>query len=137
MRTLLSALVLAVFALMPLRAVAEEPAASIQTVITGQISAFQANDVETAFGFASSTIQEKFGDPGNFGRMVENAYPMVWRPRRYEMRQLVDTDYGPVQVVLFEDASGGLHEAGYLMQQIDGIWRINGVQLRRMPAVGA
>ncbi|MEM1298715.1 MAG: DUF4864 domain-containing protein [Pseudomonadota bacterium] len=137
MTQLFRALVLVLIALMPLRAMADEPADTIQGVISDQLAAFQANDVETAFGFASPTIQEKFGDPANFGRMVELAYPMVWRPRRFEMRQLVDTDFGPVQVVLFEDGSGRLHEAGYLMQQVDGVWRINGVRLREVPQVGA
>ena len=69
--------------------------------------------------------------------MVAGAYPMVWRPRRYEMQQLVETAQGPVQVVLFEDLGGRFHEAGYLMQEVDGQWRINGVKLRRLPEVGA
>lgn len=137
MQRLLALALVLMMAVLPMRAAAEEPADSIQTVITGQIAAFRANDVDTAFGFASPSIQQKFGDPQNFGRMVSQAYPMVWRPRRFEMRQLVDTDFGPVQVVLFEDSAGTLHEAGYLMQQIDGLWRINGVQLRRVPQVGA
>lgn len=120
---------------LPLRA--EEPNNSIEAVIESQIQAFQRKDVAAAFTHASPTIQQKFGDAQTFGRMVEMAYPMVWQPRRHEMRQLVQTDFGPVQVVLFEDASGQLHEAGYLMQRIDGVWRINGVKLRALPGVGA
>ena len=138
MHPLLRTLAIALLVLLPLRAMAEQgPPKAIQDVITNQLTAFGANDLGTAFGFASPTIQRKFGDPENFGRMVALAYPMVWRPRRYEMRELVQTDLGPVQVVLFEDAQGRLHEAGYLMQQIDGAWRINGVKLRRLPEVGA
>lgn len=137
MTTTLRILIVALIALLPMRAFAEEPADMIQSVISNQLAAFQANDVEAAFGLASPSIQEKFGDPANFGRMVELAYPMVWRPRRFEMQQLVETDFGPVQVVLFEDGSGRLHEAGYLMQQVDGKWRINGVRLREVPQIGA
>jgi len=128
------ALVLAVL-IAPVRA--EEPADAIQSVIERQLSAFRANDLETAFGFASPSIQQKFGDPQRFGRMVETGYPMVWRPARHQMLDLVQTEMGPVQVVLFQDQRGRLHEAGYLMQQIDGIWRINGVKLRALPAAGA
>ena len=136
MKTFLALLATALLAWLPLQASADEPADAIQSVITNQLSAFQANDVETAFGHASPMIQEKFGSPQNFGRMVEDAYPMVWRPRRYQMRELVEIDFGPVQVVLFEDAAGGLHEAGYLMRLVDGVWRIDGVQLRRLPQLG-
>ena len=116
---------------------ADEPQDSIRMVIEDQLAAFQRNDLETAFSFASPTIQQKFGSPQNFGQMVQNGYPMVWRPARHEMLDLVETDFGPVQVVLFEDAFGRLHEAGYLMKQIDGIWRINGVHVRKAPGVGA
>ena len=130
-------LTIALLVWLPVRAAAEEPADGIQSVIASQLQAFQQNDVDTAFGFASPSIQQIFGDPENFGRMVAGAYPMVWRPRRYEMQQLVETEQGPVQVVLFEDLGGRFHEAGYLMQEVDGQWRINGVKLRRLPEVGA
>ena len=115
---------------------AEDDSAAIQSVIQSQLDAFQANDLDTAFGFASPTIQQKFGSPETFGQMVRNGYPMVWRPASRQWQKLVQTDAGPVQVVLFEDANGRLHEAGYLMQQINGIWRINGVNVRKAPGVG-
>ena len=115
---------------------ADEPGDSIEAVIEDQLAAFQRNDMGQAFRHAAPLIQEKFGTPQNFGRMVELAYPMVWRPRRHEMRQLVETESGPVQVVLFEDGAGRLHEAGYLMQMIDGVWRIAGVKLRQLPSTG-
>lgn len=109
---------------------------AIQSVIQNQLDAFQANDLDTAFSFASPTIQEKFGSAETFGRMVKNGYPMVWRPASRQWQKLVQTDAGPVQVVLFEDANGRMHEAGYLMQLIDGTWRINGVHVRKASGVG-
>ena len=115
---------------------AEEPGPAIQSAIERQIAAFLANDLEGAFAIASPSIQQIFKTPKIFGQMVQNGYPMVWRPARYEMLKLVETEAGLVQVVLFEDASGRLHEAGYLMQQVDGVWRINGVHVRRQPGVG-
>lgn len=121
----------------PLSPQAAEPDDSIQAVIADQIAAFQKNDVERAFTHASPNIQRIFQTPKRFGQMVEQGYPMVWRPARYEWLKVVETDFGPVQVVLFEDQSGRLHEAGYLMQQIDGVWRINGVKLRPREGVGA
>lgn len=132
--SLLAALILV--AAQPGTARADEPGDTIRSVIEGQLSAFQANDLDGAFAFASPTIQQKFGDPQNFGQMVRSGYPMVWRPARHEMLELLETPSGLVQVVLFEDSAGGLHEAGYLMQMIDGEWRINGVHVRRRPGVG-
>ena len=110
---------------------------AIALVIERQISAFQKNDLQRAFSYASPTIQKKFGTPEVFGKMVEMGYPMVWRPSRWQMVKLVDTSHGLVQVVLFVDESGREYEAGYLMQQIDGRWRVNGVHVRRRPSVGA
>ena len=121
----------------PLTVRADEPDDSIQAVIADQIAAFQANDVERAFTHASPNIQRIFRTPKRFGQMVQQGYPMVWRPARYQWLKIVQTESGPVQVVLFEDQSGRLHEAGYLMQQVDGVWRINGVKLRELAGIGA
>ncbi|MEO1494097.1 MAG: DUF4864 domain-containing protein [Pseudomonadota bacterium] len=128
------ALTLAFLVTDPVRA--DDRAAGIQATIKAQIEDFQRSDITAAFQHATPSIQGKFGSPETFGRMVRQAYPMVWRPARWEMRQIVETDYGPVQVVLFEDQSGRLHEAGYLMEQIEGVWRIDGVRLRAVPGVG-
>ena len=116
---------------------AAEPDDSIQAVIADQIAAFQANDVDRAFTHAAPNIQKIFETPQRFGQMVRQGYPMVWRPARYQWLKIVQTEVGPVQVVLFEDQSGSLHEAGYLMEQVDGVWRINGVKLRKVEGVGA
>ncbi len=118
-------------------ATAEDPGTSIRTVIQDQLSAFQDNDVATAFGFAAPSIQQKFGSPEDFGQMVKRGYPMVWRPRSHQMGKLLETAAGLVQLVVFEDGNGRLYEAGYLMEQIDGAWRIAGVHLRAMPGAGA
>ena len=119
----------------PLRA--EEPADSIQAVITSQLSAFEANDLDAAFAHASPTIQTKFRNPEIFGEMVASGYPMIWRPSGYEMLDLRQTEMGPVQMVLFQDAQGRFYEAAYEMRLVDGVWRINGVYLRQSPGVGS
>ena len=116
---------------------AEEPADSIQAVIVSQLDAFQANDLTAAFAHASPTIQSKFGTPEVFGRAVETGYPVIWRPAHHEMLALIETATGRIQLVLFQDRKGRLFEAGYEMQLIDGVWRINGVSLRALPGVGS
>lgn len=114
-----------------------DEAADIRGVIADQIAAFQRNDLDAAFAHASPGIQSRFGDPDRFGQMVRQGYPMVWRPSRFEMLALEETPRGPTQTVLFEDAAGHLWEADYIMQQVDGRWRIAGVSLRRLPGVSS
>ncbi|MEM6421270.1 MAG: DUF4864 domain-containing protein [Pseudomonadota bacterium] len=133
MRFLLALAVAALVFATPLRA----DDASIQAVIEDQIAAFQRDDLETAFGHASPSIQGKFGDPERFGQMVESGYPMIWRPRGYQMLGTEETPLGPRQTVLFEDTTGAFWEADYLMRLVDGRWRIAGVSLRRAPGVSS
>lgn len=54
--------------------------AAIRGVIGSQLDAFEADDVDRAFGFASNGIRGMFGTPERFGQMVREGYPMVWRP---------------------------------------------------------
>lgn len=134
MRVLIAALLAVIVAARPVPA--DEPAASIQAVIERQLDAFQRGDLDEAFGYASPGIQAQFDTPAQFGRMVETGYPMVWRPARHQMLDLSETPAGPVQIVLFEDQAGRLHEAAYLMRLVDGVWRIAGVRLSSPPATG-
>ena len=116
---------------------AEEPADSIQAVIVSQLHALRANDLTAAFAHASPTIRLKFGTAEVFGRVVETRYPVIWRPAFHEMQALIKTATGRIQLVLFEDREGRLFEAVYDMREIDGVWRINGVYLRTLPAAGS
>lgn len=136
MRLTVIALIATMLAWPPISANAQEQNPDITAVIEQQIQAFQDNDLNEAFSYASPMIQRKFGSAAIFGQMVETGYPMVWRPSSYRMDRLIETDAGLVQIVMFEDATGRLHEAGYLMKLIDGKWRINGVHVRPQPGVG-
>ena len=139
LRSLATAVALAVLAILaPLGAApAEEPADSIQNVIADQIGAFQRSDLDAAFSHASPSIQSIFGNPDRFGQMVRGGYPMIWRPSRFEMLALTPGPGLSVQTVLFEAQDGALFEADYEMILVDGIWRINGVSLRRVPGVSS
>jgi hypothetical protein len=118
---------------MPARAedaVAEADRSAIRSVIERQMAAFAKDDAAGAFAFASPGIQHQFGTAETFLRMVQAAYPAVYRPRSVsfgETRRLDDTIVQQVDVVGPEGT--GAH-AFYLMEhEADGAWRINGVSL--------
>ena len=99
----------------------------IQNVISSQIEAFLQDDVETAFTFASPKIQMLFGSPENFGKMVQNGYPMVWRPSDVTFLQQKSDGDVVFQEMRFFDAVGTGHAFVYEMVDVSGTWKINGV----------
>ncbi|WP_299984629.1 DUF4864 domain-containing protein [uncultured Ruegeria sp.] len=103
--------------------------AEIEANISAQIQAFKADDFATAFTFASPNIQRLFGDPNNFGAMVRNGYPMVWRPSDVRFLELREVAGNLWQKVMITDADGRVHLLDYQMIQQEGRWKINGVQL--------
>lgn len=116
---------------------AQAQSTEIQSAIGSQIDAFQIDDFETAFGFASPTLQRLFGSPQNFQSMVIRGYPMVWRPAEVRYLELAEVNGNPFQKVLIKDLKGVVHILGYLMLKTDMGWKINGVQLLPAPDVSA
>lgn len=123
-------LALSLIASAPARA---DEATDIRAVIGAQLDAFRADDWAGAFAHASPMIQGLFRTPEGFGRMVRGGYPMVWRPSRVETGALEQGPDGPVQLMYFEDDKGVRYVAAYQMQLVGGVWRINGVQIRKAP----
>jgi opacity protein-like surface antigen len=113
------------------------PVPAIEDTIQSQIDAFLADDFATAFTFASPTIRNIFRTPENFGAMVRNGYPMVWRPKAVQYGPLREIEGALWQEVIVTDATGRVHALGYRMEQIDGNWRISGVQLLKAPDLSA
>jgi len=113
------------------------PNPEIEATISGQFDAFRAEDAAGAWEFASPNIQSLFGTPGNFARMVEEGYPMVWMPGEVEFVDLQSFGGVLVQRVQVIDPSGTAHYLGYQMIETDAGWRINGVQLLPPPGVAA
>ncbi len=109
----------------------------IEATINNQFQAFAAEDVNKAFSYASPTIKGIFGTPENFGAMVRNGYPMVWKPSSVKMLELRNVAGGLWQRVLVTDASGRLFTLDYQMIEAPGGWQINAVQLLPNSAVGA
>ena len=136
MRRLLLSLVLLV--LPALSAPAQEARnPAIETIIQQQFDAFRADDVGTAFSFASPKIQGLFGSPENFGMMVRNSYPMVWRPADVRYLELREVAGNLWQRVMVTDQAGRTHLLDYQMVQTGQGWQINAVQLLPQAGVGA
>jgi hypothetical protein len=122
-------------ALLALPAAAQEE--PIQRTIQSQIDALMADDFATAFSFASPMIKGIFGTPENFGAMVTQGYPMVYRPSNVRMLELRDVAGSLWQRVMVTDAAGRVHMLDYQMVETPEGWQINGVQLLRAADVGA
>lgn len=102
---------------------------SIQDVISNQLDAFKDRDVAEAWTYASPFIKGIFGNPGNFGMMVERGYPMVWDNSAVRFIELRDDNGRQVQRISLRDADGGIHFLDYEMVQTPDGWQINGVVL--------
>lgn len=102
----------------------------IKGVIASQIEAFQADDLDTAFSFASPMIKRMFRNPERFGVMVQRGYPMVWRPADVKFGPLRQIEGRNVQTVFFTDQLGKVFEASYEMIETQEGWQINGVTLK-------
>lgn len=110
---------------------------AIEAAIGSQIDAFRREDVTDAWQYASPTIQSIFGDPLNFGRMVQEAFPMVWDPAQTTFIDLQAFGGLTIQRVEIIDQDGVPHYLGYAMIETDSGWLINGVQILRAPTLGA
>lgn len=113
------------------------PEPGIEATIGAQIDAFLIDDFAEAFTYASPMIQGMFGTSDRFGQMVQNGYPMVWRPGDVQYLELREVAGALWQRVMIRDRLGGVHMLDYQMIQTGEGWRINGVQLLRAPDVGA
>lgn len=116
---------------------ADDHSAAIRQVISDQIEAFEADDFDAAFTFASPGIRDMFGTPRRFGAMVREGYPMVLHPGEVRFSDLAERDGRTVQRVLVTDRAGALHVLEYEMVQGAQGWRIDGVRLVQEGAAGA
>ncbi|MES2914292.1 MAG: DUF4864 domain-containing protein [Pseudomonadota bacterium] len=108
----------------------------IEDTIRSQIDALMADDFARAFTFASPNIKGIFGTPENFGAMVKQGYPMVYRPAQVEMGELREIAGNLWQRVRVVDQAGAAWYLDYMMIETAEGWQINAVQLLPAPDVG-
>ncbi|MEL6838953.1 MAG: DUF4864 domain-containing protein [Pseudomonadota bacterium] len=114
-----------------------QDADAIEGVIGNQLQAFNDRDVAGAWQYASPNIKRLFGNPGNFGMMVQQGYPMVWDNADVRFLELREVSGLLWQKIMIRDSAGGLHVLDYQMVETAQGWQINGVQLLPAPDVGA
>ncbi len=103
---------------------------AIKAAIEQQIAAFRADNAIAAFSQAAPGIQRQFGTAENFVRVVQEAYPPVYRPRSVVFESVLDVEGLPAQQVMVMGEDGELVRATYIMQQqVMGDWKIAGCYL--------
>ena len=110
---------------------------AIEDVIAGQFGEFREDDFVAAFDYASPMIQGIFRTPENFGMMVRQGYPMVWRPAEWTFLDLREAGGRLFQRVEVTDAQGATHLLEYRMVETETGWKIDGVMLIKAPGVAA
>lgn len=116
-------------------AVAQE--AEIKGTISSQFDAFKVDDFAQALSFASPALKDFFRTPENFGQMVTQGYPMVWRPADVQFLELREVQGYLTQKVLITDEKGAYHVLDYRMIETPDGWRIAGVQILEQGAASA
>ena len=141
MRLFLSLLGLVMLLAAPLRAesLSADDKAAFQSVITGQIEAFRAEDGARAYSYAAPMIKQIFPNPDVFMNMVRQGYQPVYRPQSFKFGEAGFSASGrPIQPVTVVGPDGMTYEAIYTMErQPDGSWQINGCAIVRAPDLGA
>jgi len=110
---------------------------AVKQVISAQIGAFQVDDFETAFSYASPRIREVFGSVERFGEMVQAGFPMVWRTTKVVFVGSRVTANRFFQTVIVGGEAGQLYWLEYEMIDLGEVWKINGVRFVPPPETGA
>ncbi len=110
----------------------EESALAVKKTVQSQLAAFAADDAELAFSYAAPGIQKLFKTSDNFMSMVQQTYPVVYRPANILFLKAKVLDSIVVQPVRLWDQVGGVWLAAYdLERQADGRWLITACVLVR------
>jgi hypothetical protein len=100
---------------------------AFEQVLRSQLAAFEADDGNRAFGYASKGIRDKFRTPEAFMTMVRERYRPVYRPREVASDGLMMSERGPVQQLSVLGPDGMAFTAIYIMEpQPDAAWKIGG-----------
>jgi hypothetical protein len=112
----------------PLSAADEVTAAdakAVRALIELQLAAFRSDDADKAFSVAAPAIQSMFQTPQQFMSMVQQSYPVVYRPAAVSFLKPERIEGRLIQRVQMADSSGAPWTVVYeLERQADRSWRI-------------
>ena len=104
----------------------------IKSIVNQQLEAFQNDDFEKAYSFASPTIKKMFSSPEVFRKMVIGGYQAVYRPQSIKMGSVEIIKGVTTLKVYLVDPNGEFVTANYLMEkQENGEWLISGCILSK------
>jgi hypothetical protein len=113
---------------------AQAQQSDVQSVIREQLDAFARDDIAAAFEFASPRLQQLFQTPENFGTMVRQGYPMVWRNQGVRFLDQREEAGRVLQKVMIADPEGRVHLLEYQLENGPSGWRISAVRFVEMAA---
>ena len=101
-------------------------------MVNAQLQAFQDDDFEKAYSYASPTIKTIFSDYKKFRDMVVGQYQAVYRPKSINFGNVTTQGGMTFLEVYLVDPDGIFVTAIYTMQQQeDDSWLINGCFLNQ------
>ena len=104
----------------------------IKFIVNQQLEAFQDDDFEKAYSFASPTIKKMFSSPEVFRKMVIGGYQAVYRPQSIKIGSVEIIKGVTTLKVYLVDPNGEFVTANYLMEkQENGEWLIAGCILSK------
>jgi len=104
----------------------------IKFIVNQQLEAFQDDDFEKAYSFASPTIKKMFSSPEVFRKMVIGGYQAVYRPQSIKMGSVEIIKGVTTLKVYLVDPNGEFITANYMMEkQENGEWLISGCVLSK------
>lgn len=117
---------------------AADPAAESRAVIERQLDAFAADDFDEAYSYAAPSIQRIFPTPQVFEQMVRGGYAMVIAPPEVAFLGAEAIPGGTIAHRLrLVGQDGVAYIARYYLREVDGAWRITGVDIERAPDLAA
>ena len=100
---------------------------SVRAVVEAQLAALAKDDATKAFSYAAPNVRKAIGTASRFLSMVQNDYPVVYRPASVAFLKPESDGDEVVQRVQMQDASGNAWLAIYSLQRQKGnLWRITG-----------
>lgn len=112
--------------------VTTEDIKAAQQVIVSQISAFKADDYQSAYSFAAPNVKQVFPSAKAFMMMVKSGYKPLYQHASYVFGKSRSSSSEVYQELMVTDKSGQLWQFIYTLdKQQDQSWKITSVVMRR------